>query len=147
MLKDHNALALQFPNLGLPVLLPVADIRSCQGTERTACPDCALHSGIEASVDYSAAVRQVLNRCAWYPYAFFATSGAADSLAVTKRVPTQTASAPSMRAEATLRPSNMPPAATSRTCWPVIGDLYCLHTSAQAGMRTLHSSADRQHRQ
>jgi uncharacterized protein involved in copper resistance len=68
---------------------------------------------------------------------FFAPSGAADSFAVTNRVPTQTASAPSISAEATLRPSNMPPAATSCTGCPEMGDLYCRHTSAQAGMRTL----------
>lgn len=70
-------------------------------------------------------------------HALFAASGTADSLAVTNRVPTQTASAPIMSTDATLRPSKIPPAATSCTGWPVSGDLYCLHTSEQAGIRTL----------
>ena len=63
--------------------------------------------------------------------------GAADSRAVTNRVPTQTAFAPIINAAARPLPSNIPPAATRCTCSPVSGDLYFLQTSAQAGIKTL----------
>lgn len=70
-------------------------------------------------------------------YACLATSGAPDSLAVTNRVPTQTAPAPSMSAAAIPRPSYMPPAATTCTGLPVSGEVYFLQISATAGISTL----------
>lgn len=70
-------------------------------------------------------------------HAFFPSLGAADSRAVTKRVPTQTAWAPIINDAARPRPSKMPPAATSCTGLLVRGERYWRQTSAQAGMRTL----------
>jgi len=91
---------------------------------------------------------------------------APDSTAATNLVPTQTAEAPYIKDAAIPRPviksqdmnegenlasgsrrsrailpSKIPPAATSVTGSRVNGDTYCLTRSAQAGTRTLHTSA------
>lgn len=70
-------------------------------------------------------------------YCSLNTLGALLSFATMNLVPIQTPLAPNISAAATLLPSFIPPAATSVTGFPVRGDLYCLHTSAHAGMRTL----------
>lgn len=59
----------------------------------------------------------------FFAYSCLVESGTRDSLAVTKRVPTQTALAPSIKVDAMLLPSKMPPAAMSCTGCPVNGDL------------------------
>jgi hypothetical protein len=64
-------------------------------------------------------------------------AGALLSTLTINRVPIHTPLAPSINAAATLRPSLIPPAATSVTGLPVMGDVYCLHASAHAGISTL----------
>ncbi len=63
------------------------------------------------------------------------TFGAPASTLATNRVPTHTPAAPYDSAAASPRPSAIPPAATTKTGWPVRGLLAPLQRSTTAGMR------------
>lgn len=77
--------------------------------------------------------------------AFLSSFEAADSRAVTKRVPTHTAPALMASAAAMPRSSKIPPAATSCTVFPVSGDLYWRQASIQAGFQILGNSINWPH--
>lgn len=123
-------------------MFPLPDVAGSSRAQWPSSPDVRSDGAIEACVD-NPDDRSNVNRQTeemmmnGVTYTRLDSTGALDSVAVTNLVPIQTPAAPYMKDAATPRPSQMPPAATSCTAWPVKGDLYFRTKSAQAGNRIL----------
>lgn len=117
MIHRDDTLAGELFDLSLPLRLPIADIRRREGAEGSSRPDRRFDRAVKVRADDTVRMSSLMageweKKRGWErtgreggTYARFAASGAPDSFAVTNRVPTHTADAPSISAAAMPRPS------------------------------------------